>query len=43
MNLCRQKVVTEQQQQNNSVALVSKQTIPTERAPLVGEVNVNLC
>jgi hypothetical protein len=27
----------------NSVAVVHKQTIPTERPPLVGEVNGNLC
>jgi hypothetical protein len=26
-----------------SVALVREQTIPTERPPLVGEVNANLC
>jgi hypothetical protein len=28
---------------NNSVALVRKRTIPTERPPLVGEVGANLC
>jgi hypothetical protein len=27
----------------NSVALVHKKTIPTERPPLVGEVSANLC
>jgi hypothetical protein len=27
----------------NSVALVHKQTIPTERPPLVGEVSANFC
>jgi hypothetical protein len=27
----------------NSVALVRKQTIPTERPPLVGEVSANFC
>jgi hypothetical protein len=27
----------------NSVAVVRKRTIPTERPPLVGEVSVNLC
>jgi hypothetical protein len=27
----------------NSVALVRKRTIPTERPPLVGEVSANLC
>jgi hypothetical protein len=27
----------------NSVALVRKQTIPTERPPLDGEVSANLC
>jgi hypothetical protein len=27
----------------NSVALVRKQTIPTERSPLVGEVTANSC
>jgi hypothetical protein len=27
----------------NSVALVRKQTIPTERPPLLGEVNANCC
>jgi hypothetical protein len=28
---------------NNSVALVRKRTIPTERPPLVGEVSANVC
>jgi hypothetical protein len=28
---------------NNSVALVRERTIPTERPPLVGEVNANFC
>jgi hypothetical protein len=28
---------------NNSVAVVRKRTIPTERPPLVGEVGANLC
>jgi hypothetical protein len=28
---------------NNSVALVHKRTIPTERPPLVGEVSANFC
>jgi hypothetical protein len=28
---------------NNSVALVRKRTIPTERPPLVGEVSTNFC
>jgi hypothetical protein len=27
----------------NSVAVVRKRTIPTERRPLVGEVSANLC
>jgi hypothetical protein len=27
----------------NSVALVRKRTIPTERPPIVGEVSANLC
>jgi hypothetical protein len=27
----------------NSVAVVCKRTIPTERPPLVGEVSANLC
>jgi hypothetical protein len=27
----------------NSVALVRKRTIPTERPPLVGEVSANFC
>jgi hypothetical protein len=27
----------------NSVAVVRKRTIPSERPPLVGEVSVNLC
>jgi hypothetical protein len=27
----------------NSMAVVSKRTIPTERPPLVGEVSANLC
>jgi hypothetical protein len=27
----------------NSVAVVHKRTIPTERPPLVGEVSANLC
>jgi hypothetical protein len=27
----------------NSVAVVRKRNIPTERPPLVGEVNANLC
>jgi hypothetical protein len=27
----------------NSVAVVRKRTIPTERLPLVGEVSANLC
>jgi hypothetical protein len=27
----------------NSMALVGKRTIPTERPPLVGEVSANLC
>jgi hypothetical protein len=29
--------------QTNSVALVRKRTIPTERPPLVGEVSINFC
>jgi hypothetical protein len=29
--------------QTNSVALVCKQTKPTERQPLVGEVNASFC
>jgi hypothetical protein len=29
--------------QKNSVVLVRKQTIPTERPPLVGEVGANFC
>jgi hypothetical protein len=33
--------ITETKQ--NSVALVRKRTIPTERPPLVGEVSANLC
>jgi hypothetical protein len=28
---------------HNSVALVGKQNIPTERQPLVGEVSANFC
>jgi hypothetical protein len=28
---------------NNSVALVSKRTVPTERQPLVGEISANSC
>jgi hypothetical protein len=28
---------------NNSVALVREQTIPTERLPLVGEISANFC
>jgi hypothetical protein len=28
---------------NDSVALVRERTIPTERPPLVGEVNANCC
>jgi hypothetical protein len=28
---------------DNSVALVRKRTIPTERPPLVGEVSANFC
>jgi hypothetical protein len=31
------------QKQTNSVALVRERTIPTERPPLVGEVNDNFC
>jgi hypothetical protein len=31
------------EQKLNSVAVVRKRTIPTERPPLVGEVSVNLC
>jgi hypothetical protein len=27
----------------NSVAVIRKRTIPTERPPLVGEVSANLC
>jgi hypothetical protein len=27
----------------NSVALVRERTVPTERPPLVGEVNANFC
>jgi hypothetical protein len=27
----------------NSVAVIRKRTMPTERPPLVGEVSVNLC
>jgi hypothetical protein len=30
-------------QTTNSVALVHKRTIPTERPPLVGEVGANFC
>jgi hypothetical protein len=32
-----------QQKTTNSVALVRKRTIPTERPPLVGEVGANFC
>jgi hypothetical protein len=28
---------------NNSVALARKRTIPTEQPPLVGEVSANFC
>jgi hypothetical protein len=30
-------------QQTNSVAFVRKQTMPTDRPPLVGEVSANFC
>jgi hypothetical protein len=33
----------EQTNKTNSVALVRKQTIPTERPPLFGEVSANFC
>jgi hypothetical protein len=33
----------ERKEKTNSVALVRKQTIPTERRPLVGEVSANFC
>jgi hypothetical protein len=36
-------VETETKTKLNSVALVSKRTIPTERPPLVGEVIANFC
>jgi hypothetical protein len=36
-----QKNVIKQKQ--NSVALVSERTIPTERPPIVGEVSANFC
>jgi hypothetical protein len=36
-------LLNERNIKKNSVALVRKQTIPTERPPLVGEINVNLC
>jgi hypothetical protein len=38
-SLCR----LETKEQNNSVSLVRKRTIPTERPPLVTEVNANFC
>jgi hypothetical protein len=28
---------------HNSMALIRERTIPTERSPLVGEVNANFC
>jgi hypothetical protein len=34
-------ISTTNNKQTNSVALVRKRTIPTERPPLVGEVNAN--
>jgi hypothetical protein len=33
----------EKKHKKNSVALVRKQTIPTERPPLFGEVSANFC
>jgi hypothetical protein len=36
-------IVTDYKKKLNSVALVRKRTIPTERPPLVGEVSANLC
>jgi hypothetical protein len=35
-------VYNSKQKQTNSVVLVRKRTIPTERPPLVGEVSANL-
>jgi hypothetical protein len=37
----RPKYSPEHKQKKNSVALVRKRTIPTERPPLVGEVSAN--
>jgi hypothetical protein len=36
-------LVMEEKKKLNSVAVVRKRTIPTERPPLVGEVSANLC
>jgi hypothetical protein len=36
-------VIAQQKQKKNSVALVRKRAIPTERPPLVGEVTANFC
>jgi hypothetical protein len=37
------RIVTTNKLKKNSVALVRKRTIPTDRPPLVGEVSANLC
>jgi hypothetical protein len=36
-------LVTQDIKKKNSVALVRKRTIPTERTPHVGEVSANFC
>jgi hypothetical protein len=40
-NLYNDSVEQSNKKQTNSVALVRKRTIPTERPPLVGEVSAN--
>jgi hypothetical protein len=37
------EVLTHKKKTLNSVALVYKRTIPTERPPLVGEISANFC
>jgi hypothetical protein len=37
------KICISNHKKNNSVAVVHKRTIPTERPPLVGEVSANFC
>jgi hypothetical protein len=36
-------VIAFEDEKKNSVAVVRKRTIPTERPPLVGEVSANFC